>query len=120
MPRAKPALPVRKKEKCGHAKGGTRTPCPQKRKMRPCQGWNTYSLSAKAKNAAMPRAEPALPVRKKEKCGHVKGGPRVSCPQCRKARVSVFILCLLHNLPLLRIKQKYIFFCLVPVFCFLR
>ncbi|EKN62468.1 hypothetical protein BAZO_21003 [Schinkia azotoformans LMG 9581] len=46
MPKAKPALPVRKKEKCGHAKGKTDTPCPQKRKMRPRQGQTSHSLSA--------------------------------------------------------------------------
>lgn len=41
--------------------------------MRPHQGEPSQSLSAKRKNAAKPRAEPALPVRKNEKCGHVKG-----------------------------------------------
>ncbi|MEC1720076.1 hypothetical protein [Schinkia azotoformans] len=68
-------------KKCGHAKGGTCTPCPQKRKMRPCQGRNLHSLSAKMKNAAMPGAEPALLVRKNEKCGHAKGRTHSPCPQ---------------------------------------
>ncbi|MGG3779274.1 hypothetical protein, partial [Schinkia azotoformans] len=50
-------------KKCNHGKSGTRAPCPQKRKMRPCQEQNPHSLSAKMKNATMPKAEPPLPVR---------------------------------------------------------
>ncbi|EKN63772.1 hypothetical protein BAZO_16254, partial [Schinkia azotoformans LMG 9581] len=38
------------------------------------------------KNAAMLRAEPTLPVRKNEKCGHVKGRAHILCPQKRKMR----------------------------------
>ena len=83
MPRAEPALLVRKNEKCGHVKGRTHSPCPQKWKMRPRQGQTPHSLSAKPKNAATPRADPALPVR------------NVGKP------VSVLLLCLLQIIPLL-------------------
>jgi len=33
------------------------------------------------KNAAMTRAEPTPPVLKNKKCGHVKSGTHIPCPQ---------------------------------------
>ena len=84
MLREEPTIFVLKNEKCGHARSEPALPCPQKRKMQPRQGQNPHSLSAKMKNAAMPKVEPALPVLKNEKCGHAKGRTPIPCPQCWK------------------------------------
>ena len=50
----------------------------------------------------MLRAEPTFFVRKNEKCGHAKGRTRTPCPHCNVGKpVSVLLLCLLHNNPLI-------------------
>ena len=74
--------------KCDHVNHKAYSLWPQKRKMRPSQERNPFSLTAKKKNAAKPKAEPTLSGRKKEKCGQAKGRAYTLWPQKRKMRPS--------------------------------